>query len=161
MTKMKKTITTLIVSLSILGVAGTAYAAELKTPADIVAGLTGKAVTEVTAERATGKTYGTIANDAGQLEAFKAEMILQKKAILDERVANGTLTQERATQIYDAIQANQATCDGTNPAQIGRANGVGFGQGMMQGQGQMQGRGQGMGQGMRNGGMGMNSAFNR
>lgn len=69
-------------SIGILAAAGTAYAADFKSPADIVAGLTGKTVTEVTTDRTAGKTYGTIAKEAGKLDQFKAEMLQQKKDIL-------------------------------------------------------------------------------
>jgi hypothetical protein len=117
-----------------------------KTPAEITSRITGKTVEEVTKERATGKTYGTIASEAGKLEEFKAESLLQKKAILDQRVKDGTLTQAKADEIYNSIKTNQTTCDGTGNAGIGKMNGVGFGQG------NGQGRGQGMGKGMVNGG---------
>ncbi|AHF08203.1 hypothetical protein [Desulfitobacterium metallireducens] len=146
--KFKKQLIAVIATLGILGVAGTALAADgYKTPADIVAGLTGKTVEQVTTERATGVTYGTIANDAGVLDSFKQEILAQKEAVLDQRVAEGTMTQEQAASVKSALEANQATCDGTGSAQIGRANGVGFGSGMMQGQGRGQGRG-GFGGGM-------------
>lgn len=63
-----------------LGGAGTAYAAVItKTPADIAASVTGKSVSDVVQERASGKTYGTIAKDAGKLEEFQAQMLEQKK----------------------------------------------------------------------------------
>jgi hypothetical protein len=145
--KLKKKLIALVATLGILGVAGTAYAAELKTPADIVASLTGKTVEEVSAERATGKTYGTIANEAGELDQYKQETLQQKKAILDQRVQEGTLTQQQADTIYSGIQENQITCDGTGTAQIGKKNGAGFGMGAMQGQGRGQGFGRGMGSG--------------
>ena len=149
--KFKKQLIAVIATIGILGVAGTALAAdEFKTPADIVAGLTGQTVETVTEERAAGETYGTIANEAGVLDAFKQEMLVQKEAVLDQRVAEGTLTQAEADSVLSQIQENQVTCDGTGSAQIGRANGAGFGNGMMQGQGRGQGRGQGFGAGMGN-----------
>jgi hypothetical protein len=117
-----------------------------KTPADITSSITGKTVEEVTKERATGKTYGTIAKEAGKLEEFKAESLLQKKAILDQRVKDGTLTQAKADEIFNSIKTNQATCDGTGNAGIGKMNGMGFGQGM-KGQGMGKGLGQGNGAG--------------
>ena len=58
--KAKKKLIALVASIGILGAAGTAYAAELKSPAEIVAGLTGKTVTEVTTDRAAGETYGKL-----------------------------------------------------------------------------------------------------
>lgn len=129
----------IIIAVAVIGVLGTAtiaYAATTKTPAEIVSNLTGKTIDELYKEHAAGKTYGTIANEAGKLDEFKAQMLDQKKAILDERVKNGTLTQEQEDQILSAIKSNQATCDGT-----GLNRGAGFGYNM----------GKGNGQGLRNG----------
>src|SRR5665647_1508566 len=88
----------------VLGVAGIAYAAENKTPADITSALTGKSVTDVNAERAAGKTYGTIANEAEKLDEFKAQMLEQRKAVLDQRVKDGQITQEQADVMYNNIK---------------------------------------------------------
>ncbi|MDA8222184.1 DUF2680 domain-containing protein [Desulfosporosinus sp.] len=127
--------------VGLLGVTGTAFAAVIgQTPAEITAGLTSKTVEQVTAERATGKTYATIADEAGKLEDFKAQTLEQKKAILDQRVAAGNLTQEQADSIYNSLKTNQATCDGTGSAAIGKSTGAGFGLGLVQGMGQGMGR---------------------
>lgn len=56
-------------------------------------------------------------------------------------------SKEQAEAIYNSLKANQATCDGTGTARIGKSMGAGFGQGQGMGMGQGQGRGQGMGQG--------------
>ncbi|HYE68913.1 MAG TPA: hypothetical protein VEA58_09900 [Anaerovoracaceae bacterium] len=114
----------------------TAFAASsYGTPAEAVAGLTGKTVEDVIAERSeSGKTYGTIANDAGKLEEFRAEMLQIKKDALAEKVAAGLMTQERADEIAAAIENNQTNCDGTGAARIGQGMGAGFGG--MQGNGQ-------------------------
>ncbi|MGE4484135.1 MAG: DUF2680 domain-containing protein [Oscillospiraceae bacterium] len=98
------------------------------TPADIVAGLTGKTAEDVIAERAdTGKTYGTIADEAGVLDEFEDQMLESKEAILEERVADGTMTQERADAIITAMEENQANCDGSGTGGIGAGLGAGFG----------------------------------
>lgn len=127
--------------LAIVGAGSAVYASAAMTPADIAAGLTGKSVEALNQERAAGKTYGTIAKEAGKLEEFKSQMLEQKKVVLDQRVAEGRLTQERADAIYNSIKTNQANCDGTGNAQIGKNAGVGFGQG----------QGNGMGKGLRDG----------
>lgn len=137
--------------VGLLGVTGTAFAAVTgKTTAEITAGLTGKTVEQVITERATGKTYGTIADEAGKLDEFKALTLEQKKSILEQRVADGNLTQEQADAILNSIKTNQTTCDGTGSARIGKSMAAGFGQG----QGMGLGKGQGMGNGasQRNGG---------
>lgn len=138
---------------SVVAFAASAY----DTPAEAVAGLTGKTVESVTAERAeTGKTYGQIAADAGKLEEFKDEMLEMKKEVLDQKVADGVLTRERADEILAAIEKNQADCDGTGSARIGRGMGAGFGrQGQCDGSGigmNGAGRGQGRGSGVCGGG---------
>ncbi len=155
-----KKLLAVVAVVGVLGTTGIVYAAtEAKTPAEVVSGLTGKTVEDVTKERAEGKTYGTIANEADKLDEFKAQMLEQKKAILDQRVKDGTLTQAQADEIYNQIKENQATCDGTGSARIGRGTGAGFGQGSCgglgmgssaQGQGRGQGRGMGFGRGMMN-----------
>lgn len=145
MKKTKKTIA-IIAIIGTLAVTGAAFADGFKTPADIVASLTGKTTSELYQERAAGKTYGTIAKDAGKLDEFQAQMLEQKKAVLDQRVKDGILTQAEADTIYNNIKNNQATCDGTGSAGIGRNAGVGFGNG-----GAGRGMGNGMGNGMRNG----------
>ncbi|TEB15260.1 hypothetical protein Psfp_02297 [Pelotomaculum sp. FP] len=66
----------------VLGAAGAAYAATAKTPAEITAELTGKTVSELYNERAAGKTYGTIANEAGKLDEFKHKCLSKRKSCL-------------------------------------------------------------------------------
>ncbi len=148
--------------VGMLGAAGAAYAATVKTPAEITAELTGKTVAELYNERSTGKTYGTIASEAGKLAEFKAQMLEQKKIILDQRVADGRLTQEQADNIYSTMQSHQAICDGTGNAGIGKNYGAGFGQGNGNGSCDGTGMGNGNGSGMRNGaGMGSGRSLNR
>jgi hypothetical protein len=161
MKNLKKMIAAVTV-VGMLGAAGAAYAATAKTPAEIASELTGKPIEDLYKERASGKTYGTIAKDAGKLEEFKAQMLEQKKAILDQRVKDGKLTQEQADGIYNSIKDNQAICDGTGSAGIGKKYGAGFGQGNGMGRGRGAGRGAGMynGGGF-GGGMGAGRGLNR
>ena len=129
----------------------------VKTPAEIASELTGKLLRTST-RSVLQENLRTIAKDAGKLEEFKAQMLEQKKAILDQRVKDGKLTQEQADEIYNAIKNNQANCDGTGSAAIGRKYGAGFGLGSGMGNGQ----GAGRGAGMRNGyGMGAGRGMNR
>jgi hypothetical protein len=138
---------TIVGMLGVVGVAGAAAATGATTPAGIVAGLTGKSVDAVTAERAAGKTYGTMAQEAGKLDQFKTENLAQKKVMLDQRVTEGNLTRAQADATYKSIEANQATCDGSGSAKMGQQNGMGSGQGMGAGQH----NGGGMGRGMNTG----------
>ncbi|MEQ8235437.1 MAG: DUF2680 domain-containing protein [Syntrophomonadaceae bacterium] len=136
---------------AVLGAGGAAYAATALTPAEIAANLTGKSVAELQQQRQAGKTYGAIASEAGKSAEFKAQMLEQKKIILDERVAAGKLTQEQANTMYQNMQQHQADCDGTcdGNARLGQNGGAGFGQSAGQGLGK--GNGQGLGNGMGNG----------
>lgn len=131
-----------------LGTIGTAFAASIKTPAEIVSDLTGKTTDEVNSEKVAGKTYGSIAKDAGKLDEFKKQALEQKKAYLDQRVKDGTLSKERADAIYDAMKESQSTCDGTGKASMGAGRGAGFGSG---GCGMGNALGKGAGRGMRGG----------
>ncbi len=109
------------------------------TPSEILAGLTGKSVEVIIEERAQAhQTYGALANKYDVLDAFQAKMLEQKKDYLKQRVAEGTMTQERADAILAAMEANQANCDGTG-------SGAGYGLGCGMGNGAGQGRGMGGG----------------
>lgn len=120
----KALLTVTIAMLTIAAVSVTAFAADYTTPAEAVAGLTGSTVEEVIAQRAeSGKTYGTLANDAGKLAEFKEACLAMKKDVLDEQVKNGAITQAEADEIVAAITAYQAYCDGTGA----RDGGVGMG----------------------------------
>lgn len=133
---------TIVGILGTVGIASASYATGSTTKAGIVSALTGKSVEQVTAERAAGSTYGTIANEAGKLAEFKAENLELRKADLDQKVTDGVLTQAQADAAYDTMKANQATCDGTGSAQMSQKNGSGQGMGM--GSGQRNGGGRGM-----------------
>ncbi|MEN8904488.1 MAG: hypothetical protein ABF289_00860 [Clostridiales bacterium] len=152
MKNMKK-IVTVMAAVGVVGMASFAYAADIKSPSDIVSSITGKTIEEVQEERVSGKTYGTIAKEADKLDEFKKEILAQKKAVLDQKVKDGILTQEKADEIYKTIEERQITCDGTGSGSIGKENGVGFGQGMGtgskngQGKGNRQGGGEGLGNG--------------
>lgn len=127
-------------TMSISALAASSYT----TPAEAVAGLTGKTVESVMQERSeSGKTYGTIANDAGKLPEFKSELLEMKKTALDEQVAAGTMTRERANEIIAEVEQNQANCDGTGSGNKGLQMGKNFGGNRGSGQGRGQGRGQG------------------
>lgn len=147
MTNMKKVLTigTLVALIGVTSL--TAFAtSNYNTPAEAVAGLTGKTVESVIAEKLeSDKTYGTIAEEAGKLDEFKSEILEIKKATLAEKVAAGTMTQEQADQIMAELEENVANCDETGSARIGQKMNAGFGG--MNGNGNGIGNGQGRGQG--------------
>ena len=143
----------IVVLLLVIGTVTAFAASQYETPAEAVAGLTGREVQSVIDERTeTDKSYGTIANEAGVLDEFKSEALEIKKEKLADRVTNGTMTQEQSDAILEGIETNQANCDGTGTGH--RMNGTGSGTGAKFGQGSSQGHGQGgrgMGNGLRNG----------
>lgn len=162
MKNMKKilAVTTIV---SIIGATGiVAYAATAQSPAEIVSELTGKSVDELLLERQAGSTYGTIASDNGVLDEFKALSLEQKKVVLNERVAAGTLSQEDADEIYAQLVDAQTTCDGSGNLAIGQNYGIGFGSGngLHDGTGMGSGRGDSRGTGGSNG-QGMGRGRNR
>ncbi|MDF2595501.1 MAG: hypothetical protein K0R69_1842 [Clostridia bacterium] len=129
MTRLRKTINLGVMTLAIGVVSITAFAASnYNTPAEVVAGLTGKTVESVIAEKSeTGETYGSIASKNGKLTEFKAKMIENKKNALAERVTSGTITQEKADEMIAALEENQQGCDGTGANRIGQIQGASFG----------------------------------
>ena len=113
-----KVIFPVMVILLLLGaVAAGAYAASgHKTPAEVVAGLTGRSLDSVLTERReTGKTCGEMAADAGKLEEFRKEKMEIKKENLNARVAEGKISREQAGEMLKAMERHQANCDGSGP----------------------------------------------
>jgi hypothetical protein len=147
MTNLKKLAVLGAVVLAVGSTSVMAFAAtNIATPAEIAASVTGRTLEQVTEEKLQNDiTYGTVAKNYDSLEEFQKAMLENKKAILEEKVASGVLTQEEADEIIKALEENQLTCDGTGEARIGQSYGAAFG-GMM-GRGQGAGLGQGRGQG--------------
>ncbi len=156
MTKFKKVVVAATMALTVMATGVTAFAA-YSTPAEAVAEITGKSVEAVLAERTTGKTYGTIALEAGKLAEYQEAMLQFKQEILKERVAAGTLTQEQADAIIAAIEQNQLSCDGTGTG-MGAGMGAAFGGGACGGTGAAFGGGAYGGTGTAFGGMGAGRA---
>jgi hypothetical protein len=134
---MKKILIGAITAGMLLVGATGALAATFKSPAEIYSELKGVTVEEAYAAKAAGNSYGKLANDAGLLEEFKAEMIENRKALIQERVANGQMTQEQGDAIIKNMETNMANCDGTFNGRGGRGQGIGG----------MFGKGRGMGAG--------------
>lgn len=158
----KKLFAGAIVCLALVATSVTAFAASnYSTPAEAVAGITGRTTDSVISEKMeSDKTYGEIAAEAGKLDEFKSEILLIKKERLAAQVADGTITQEKAGEIIKALEEKQAVCDGTGSAKTGQNMGARFGsngkgqglgganQGPNMGQYQSQGYGRNMNRGM-------------
>jgi hypothetical protein len=148
---MKNLKKTAIVGAAVLALAATsitAFAATFSTPAELLAGLTGKSVESILDEKTEeNKTYGALADEYEVLDEYKAQILEEKKAYLEERVAEGTMTRERADAIIANIEENNLTCDGTGYGAGGCGMGAGFGNGNGSGVCDGTGNGGGFGQG--------------
>lgn len=140
---MKKALIAVITAcLLLLGATGV-LAATFKSPAEIYAEVKGVPVEEAYAERVAGTSFGQLAEEAGVLEEFQADMLANRKALIQERVAKGQLTQEQAEFMIENMENRQALCAGSG--MYGRqAGSLGQGADVGQGQGLNAKRGQGM-----------------
>jgi len=142
-----KKLVAVVAAVFVLAAAVVVLAAEYKTPGEIVSDLVGEPVT-----KAEGQTYGEIARDYGVIDAFREEMLEQKKLIIDQRVLDGKLTQEQADEIYANIEEHVSSCDGTGVGSGGSSLGIGFGKaGDGNGNFRQQKDGEGLGQSKMNG----------
>lgn len=150
---MKKIIVSIgILVVLLISITTVAFAAGLvKSPAEIVAGLTGKSAEEVAAARQEGNSYGEQAAAAGKLQEFQDAKLEQFKLRLDEAVKAGQLTQAEADERYAAMKERLENCTGTGSCTGSGLGGQGFGMGRG-GRGGQGGLGFGAGRGM--GGLG-------
>ena len=103
-----------MLTLLIVAIAVSAFAAgSYNNPAELVASITNRSVDSVIEERRDGKPFCVIANEAGKLDEYKSGMLEMRKEQLDRRVADGTMTQERADYLLDRMENNLANCDGS------------------------------------------------
>lgn len=115
---------------------------------DILAELTGLSADEVTAKRAEGLSAAQIAEENGvSVDEVTASALDARKAILDSKVADGSITQEQADAAYDRMSdriAERVTTTETGaPSWAGQGRGSrGAGMGAGQGAG-MRGAGAG------------------
>lgn len=99
------------VAAAIIGVSGfTAMAAaDYTNPLQLVANITGRTVESVADEQyTTGKSLYTIADEAGKSADFKDGMVTLRKERLDQRVADGTMSRDRADAIVSDMKANDS-----------------------------------------------------
>jgi len=146
-----------VVSILVIGLSTAAFAAtDYKTPAEIVAGLTGKTVDEATADRQAGTTYGAQAQAADKLDEFQTDRLALCKQNLDQAVLDGKLTQAEADKLLEKMNLRMEACDGTGTG-VGQGERNGTGTGLCDGTGAGQnsergnGTGMGMGRGVGNG----------
>ena len=115
---MKKLFITLMVlvglSLTLVG----AMAAGNDDAWEFVGKLAGKTPEEIAELRGNGFHMGQLALDADKFDEFKAYMNESREAILEQKVADGVLTQAEADALKAEMEARSADCtgDGTNQA---------------------------------------------
>lgn len=115
---MKKLFITLMVlvglSLTLVG----AMAAGNDDAWEFVGKLAGKTPEEIAELRGNGFHMGQLALDADKFDEFKAYMTERREAILEQKVADGVLTQAEADALKAEMEARSADCtgDGTNQA---------------------------------------------
>lgn len=137
-----------LVAAMVLGTAGMAYAATDTTAplcsagagmgaairgagarlADIVADLTGLSVEDVQAQRAEGDSIAEIAEANGvSADDVVSEALAARKALLDAKVADGTITQAQADAAY--AQMTERVTERVSTTQTGRPSWAGSGSG--------------------------------
>ena len=142
----KKIISTLGLSLMVLGSSAVVFANDIPTPADLLSDLTNQPVESIV-EMKSDSSYGKVAVELGVSDSFKALMLENKKAILDLRVAEGRITVEQANEIYEKLTSHIENCDGSSIRVDGEKMFLGFGNG----NGKMSGVGNGEGRGAQKG----------
>lgn len=110
---MKKIIILTLVLAVILTTSITAFAFTGTSPVEILAGLTGKTTGNLAnIKYASGNSYGQIAYNEGQdvWEDFMTERFENKKALIKERLADGSLSQEEADEFLAYLEEMQDFC---------------------------------------------------
>ena len=93
---------------------------------DIVADLTGLSVEEVQAQRAEGNSISDIAEANGvSTETVVDEALAARKAILDAKVADGSITQEQADLAYERM--TERVTERVSTDEVGRPSWAGAG----------------------------------
>lgn len=107
---------------------------------DILADLTGLSVEDIQAERAAGNSISDIAEANGvSTDTVVSDALAARKAILDAKVADGSITQEQADLAYEQmterVTERVSTDEVGAPSWSGSATGGRGGRGGMGGQG--------------------------
>ena len=152
MKKSRKLIVSMGVFVLVAATSIGVYAAESMSPAQTLSELTGKSVEELY-EAKGDLTFGVLAEELEVADAFRTNMVAHKMAIIEERVAEGTLSREAADEMMAVILENQENCDGTGLNRGDEKLGLGFGRGngMGNGNGEKVGGGNGFGSQNRSG----------
>ena len=133
---------------------GTGRWAGLMSPIDAVAKLLGVSEAEIESQREAGQSLAQVAQANGvEKDALVAAMLADRKATLDQAVAEGKITQERADYMLKNMESQvEVAVDRTETGPMNsrgaNATGMGGGRGMRLQDGSAQAPGQGFGQRM-------------
>lgn len=122
---MKKMMAIVLIGIMVLALGAMSFADAFSSPAQVYADLAGIDVAEAYELRSSGMTFGELAQEEGFYEEFAAATLEGKIVILNQLVADGTMTQEDADAIIEQLE----DCDGTMTARLGQFFGTRFGQG--------------------------------
>ena len=107
---------------------------------DILADLTGLSVEDIQAERAEGNSISDIAEANGvSTDTVVSEALAARKAILDAKVADGSITQEQADLAYERM--TERVTERVSTDEVGRPSWSGGATGGRGGRGGMGGKG--------------------
>jgi len=126
---MKKSVLILAVAVMVFGTMSVAFADASWGPLAILEDLSGKDSAEIYAMREEGETLGDVAKDLGVYDDFSAAALAQKKAMIEEMLEAGEISEEEADRLLTAFES----CDGTQ-RQLLQGTGL-FGQRAGSGQG--------------------------
>lgn len=84
---------------------------------DFVGKLAGKTAEEIADLRQQGFHMGQLALNADKFDEFKAYMTERREAVLEQKVADGLLTQEQADALKAQMEARSAECTGDGTTQ--------------------------------------------
>ncbi len=121
---MKKLVSIILIGVLAIGLGALSFADVANSPAEAYAGLAGITATEAYAVKGADKTFGELAQGNGFLDEFEAATLSGKLAIIEEKVADLTLSREDADEIIARIN----DCEGTPGEKIGEFFMMKFGQ---------------------------------
>ncbi len=81
--------------------------AAVQTPAQILADITDLELSEIATKFSEGKSLADIAADYNVSDKFKEEFINQRKEVLNQKAADGVISQARADAMIAALEGNE------------------------------------------------------
>lgn len=120
---MKKLVSIILIGVLAIGLGAMSFADAFSSPAQTYADLAGITVAEAYELKGAEGTFGELAQEKGFWDDFVIATIAGKIAIVEARVADGTLSQEDADSIIEQIN----DCDETGDSKIGQFFNMAFG----------------------------------